>query len=287
MSFSTPLNRSTWIWKTEEILCNDDQVDQFVAFAQQHSINRVYIHVNPDVPHHFFANFIEKCNASVPSGVAVEALMGDPAWIHSPQDHQSLALRLEWVEYYQRQYADDAKLLLQGLHLDIEPWQMDGWHGPDQPDFIRQWLSCFQHLKSWAIAQEPPLPLAADLPFWLHTLQHPDSGERLDVAMMNVLDGAVFMTYRNSPQGLTDIASDALGACFTCQKNREGIYLAIETVPTEEGSHISYHGLGGRKIKEDLGCLEGGHGLRRREHHEMWFGGLAVHDYHTWVQMEE
>lgn len=280
------LGRATWIWKTEEVICNDGQIDQFAAFARRHGINRVYIHVNPDITHEALANFISKCNASGAGHMAVEALMGDPAWINDPQAHQSLQLRLDWIKDYQRRYAH-TPVMLQGLHLDIEPWQLNEWHGPEKRSIIRKWTSCIQYFKSWANAQDPPLQVAADLPFWLHTIQHPDNGERLDTVMMSLLDGAVFMTYRNDPQTLMDIARDALAAGWSCGKRKEGVYLAVETVPSEEGKHISYHGLGGRRLWEDLCCLEGGQGLRKREPHEMWFGGLAVHDYHTWAQMKD
>jgi hypothetical protein len=280
-------NRATWIWKTEEVVGNDGQIDQFVAFAHDNGINRVYIHINPDISHQTLANFIRKCSTSSSGGIAVEALMGDAAWIHTPQAHESLQGRLRWVAEYQGTYANDTQVLFQGLHLDIEPWQLDGWRGLEQPSLIRKWLSCVHYLKDWAQTQHPPLPLAADLPFWLHTLQSPDNGERLDIAMMRILDGAAFMTYRNSPQGLVDIAGEALLACWKCEKRREGIYLGVETVPSEEGSHISYHDLGGRRLRGDMGCLEGGHGLRKREPHEMWYGGLAVHDYHTWLKMDD
>jgi hypothetical protein len=280
---SLNVNRATWIWKTGDIISDEGQTDQFVAFAQRNRINRVHVHINPDLPHQDLAAFIGKCNSStIPGGIVVEALMGDAGWIQNPH-HQSVTTRLRWVEEYQRVYAH---LPIRGLHLDIEPWQLPTWHGADQPEHIRQWVGCLQGFKSWAAAQQPPLPVAADLPFWLHTLQYPGTTDRLDVVMMTVLDGATFMTYRNTPQVLMDVAGAALEAGWRCRRRREGIYLAVECVPSEEGRHISYHGMGKQRLEADLGCLEGGHGLRMRKDHELWFGGLAVHDYHTWSAME-
>lgn len=277
------LNRSTWIWKTSDVICNDFETDQFVAFAQQNGINRVYVHINPDIAYQHLATFIGKCAG----GISVEALMGDPAWIKDPQAHQSLRLRLGWVEEYQRQHAHNMQLQLRGVHFDIEPWQLDDWRGPSQPDLIRQWIGCLRGLRDWAHAQQPPLPVAADLPFWLHTLLCPDSKERLDLVMMRTLDGAVFMTYRNNPQVLVGIASDALLAGWSCQKRMENIYLAVETLPSGEGTHISYHDMHKHRLQSDLECLESGRGLKERKSHELWFGGLAVHDYHTWIAMKD
>lgn len=279
---SRTLNRSTWIWKTSEVICHDFETRQFIAFAQHNHVNRVYVHINPDLAHHHLSNFIGKCAGTI----AVEALMGDPAWIKDPQSHQSLRLRLDWVEEYQRQHAHDIQLLLQGVHFDIEPWQLEEWRGPSHSDLIRQWISCIRGLRDWAHAQQPSLPVAADLPFWLHTLSCPDSKESLDLVMMRALDGAVFMTYRNNPQVLADIASDALLAGWSCRKKIEDIYLAVETLPSEEGTHISYHGMQKHRLQSDLACLESGRGLKQRQVYETWFGGLAVHDYHTWVAME-
>lgn len=282
VSMYQTFNRSTWIWKTAEVICIDVETDRFVAFAQRNNINRVYIHINPDIPHKHLASFIAKCASSI----SFEALIGDPAWIKDPQSHQSLQLRLCWIREYQHQYARDVRFSLQGMHLDIEPWQLEDWRGPCHLDLVRQWVKCVQDLRDWAHAQQPPLLIVADLPFWMHTLQFPDTKERLDLVMMRILDGAVFMTYRNSPESLVSIASEALMAGWKCQKRRENIYLAVETVPSEEGNHISYHGMSNDRLNFDLSCLENGRGLKERLGHELWYGGLAVHEYHAWAAME-
>lgn len=129
--------------------------------------------------------------------------------------------------------------------------------------------------KSWANAQSPPLPVAADLPFWLNTLVD-SAGKRLDLSMLDILDGAVFMTYRNTPQALMDIAQPALQAADGC--GGKYITLAVETVQNNETPTLSYYGMGGKLLSSDLGSMDA--------MAIQWFGGLAVHDYHAWSVMQ-
>lgn len=129
-------------------------------------------------------------------------------------------------------------------------------------------------------AMAPPLPVTADLPFWLHTVPCAGGVDPVD-ALLSVLDGAVFMTYRNAPAVLADIAGPALAAA--ARHPRATVDLAVETRNCdEEGKHLSYHGLGRGRLERDLAVLEG-RVLPGPHRHRM---GLVVHDYHGWAEMQ-
>lgn len=101
------------------------------------------------------------------------------------------------------------------------------------------------------------------------------------MAVLDVLDGATFMVYRNTPDGVLDIAGAGLEAAGGCRETKT-VYLAVETGDTGEGGHVDYHQLSRRRLEEDLRVLE--HSCHRRGYRG--FAGLAVHEYHTWASMK-
>jgi hypothetical protein len=108
--------RATWIWRTGDIICSAEKVDQFALFAESNHIRRVYIHINPDLSCRDFERFVSRCATSE---IAVEALMGDPEWVRNPH-HESFEHRIAWVREYQSAHAHVRELQISGLHLDIE-----------------------------------------------------------------------------------------------------------------------------------------------------------------------
>lgn len=100
-----------------------------------------------------------------------------------------------------------------------------------------------------AMGDELDLPVVADLPFWANTIPCPGSDVTLDVWMLSTLDTANFMTYRNTPSELLSIATPALEAGV---KTGKPVWLAVETVNTEEGDQVSYYGQTLSELLEDL-----------------------------------
>lgn len=95
-------------------------MSRFFSFAQEQDLQRAYLHVNADIPNHYFESFIRQCNAS---GIVVEALMGNPRWILG-DGTPSLQSNLEWIRQYQGNASADTRFT--GLHMDIEVCQTDG-----------------------------------------------------------------------------------------------------------------------------------------------------------------
>lgn len=93
--------------------------------------------------------------------------------------------------------------------------------------------------------------------------------------MLDILDSAVFMTYRNTPQALLDLAKPALQAAGEC--GGKDITLAVETLRNTEAPFVSYYGMGKQRLADDLTSISGVA--------IQWFGGLAVHDYRGWSAM--
>lgn len=272
-----PRGRSTWIWQTRDVISEAASIDRFASFSARNGIRRVFVHVDPDLSFDDFAAFVAKCAGGTPR-IDVEALMGDPGWVLNP-DHESFTSRLDWVTAYQARQAVNPGMQIRGLHLDIEPWHLPDWEA-NKSAYMQSFLQVVRDYTQRAHAMTPPLPVTADLPFWLHTVPWAGGVDPVD-ALLSVLDGAVFMTYRNSPAVLADIAGPALAAA--ARHPRATVDLAVETRNCdEEGRHLSYHGLGLGRLERDLAVLEG-RVLPGPHRHRM---GVVVHDYHGWAEMQ-
>ncbi|ETS82426.1 hypothetical protein PFICI_04302 [Pestalotiopsis fici W106-1] len=251
--------------------------EQFASFAERNGIRRVFVHIDPDLSVADFEAFVARCAAQ---RVDVEALMGDPGWVLNPH-HESFTGRLAWVVAYQARHKGNPAMQIRGLHLDIEPWHLPGWEA-NKSRYMHSFLQVIHNYTQQAHAMTPPLPVTADLPFWLHTVPPPPGcgGDYHVDALLSTLDGAVFMTYRNTPAVLADIAGPALAAA--ARHPGKSMDLAVETRNCdEEGRHISYHGLGLARLEADLAVIEG-RMVPWADRHRI---GVVVHDYQGWTEM--
>ncbi|KAK6080869.1 hypothetical protein SCUP234_04967 [Seiridium cupressi] len=282
---SNSSSRATWVWETADMVNSNTKSNAFITFAKQNNVTMAYVHVDPDVAINNFKAFVTKC---VNSGIVVEALMGNAIWVKQSGD--DLTNRLSWVAQYQKATAGTASLQVKGLHLDVEsvynygkkvvantvvniqPWVLSDWTA-NMATYIRGWENLTSTLKTWANTQQPPLPLAADLPFWLNTL-NATKGGRLDKAIMTILDSATIMSYRNSASALMDVAGAALQMGKTLNKP---VWLGVETCQSQEGNYISYYGLGKKKLTADLASITKLMGTRN--------AGIAVQNNDCWAAM--
>lgn len=114
------------------------------------------------------------------------------------------------------------------------------------------------------------LPVAADLPYWAETITCPTSGKTLDIWMLENLDTATFMTYRNTASELLDIATSVLEAGNTAGKP---VWLAVETVDAADAILISYYGKTFSTLSNDLVAINTTAATYAS------FAGIAIHDY--------
>ncbi|KUI61121.1 hypothetical protein VP1G_08306 [Cytospora mali] len=258
---------ATWIWNTT-LIEDDSQVSQFFSFAEEQGLQRAYLHINADIENRYFMSFIQQCNAS---GIVVEALMGNPKWILGG-GYPTLQANMEWIEQYQGNASADAKFV--GIHIDVELWALEDWQA-NLETYIPAWQKMVNNITSFG--RSLGMTLAADLPFWTHTLSDPKTGETMDIWMLDKLDSVTFMTYRNTVDELLDVAAKPLAAANSAGKP---IWLAVETRASTEPK-VSFKGLAtvttlSSKLKSiRAGCWN-----------HTSFSGIAVHDYFGWVELD-
>ncbi|KAK9421366.1 hypothetical protein SUNI508_05904 [Seiridium unicorne] len=258
-TIKTP-SRATWLWQSD-IIKDSAEVEQFLSFAESNGIKSVYTLIDRDMGQAVFETFIEQCNAS---GIAVEALMGNSEWILGQGD-PTLESQLTWLEQYQGNASASSQFA--GIHMDVEPWGLDGWESNAET-----YTSALQSIVTQitALGQALGLPVAADLPYWADTITCPITGKTFDSWMLDNLDTATFMTYRNTASELLDIATAVLEAGNTAGKP---VWLAVETVDAADALLISYYGKSATTLFNDLVAVNATAATYAS------FAGIAIHDY--------
>ncbi|POS68821.1 hypothetical protein DHEL01_v212785 [Diaporthe helianthi] len=257
---------ATWVWNTT-FITDAAETSQFFTFAQEQGLQRAYLHVDADIDNLYFGIFIQRCTAS---GIAVEALMGNPQWILGGGT-PSLQSNLEWIDQYQGNASADARF--SGIHMDIELWSLSDWQSM-LGTYIPVWQGIVTSVASFARSHS--ITAAADLPFWACTMFDPSTGEAIDSWMLNALDSVTFMTYRNTVEELFKVAEKPLAAADAAGKQ---VYLAVETVASPE-AQVSFKGLVTvSSLSHKLQSIT----LECSNHTS--FAGIAVHDYSGWLAL--
>jgi hypothetical protein len=243
--------RGMWVW-------NQPTPKTLVTFAQARGITELFVSVPNNLPTSARLTWVKSVSKlAVPAGIRLQALGGDPGWIDDP------AAAVAW---------QDAALstgLFSGVHVDIEPWQRGDWN-TDRARVVTGYLDTCDRLQA-----ATTLPLEADVPFWLWTLNNAD-GTAVDAAVLARVDKATVMSYRNTVTGadsITDIAARTLDAGVSAGKP---VRLAVET--TNLGSDPvsakqTFFGTTEAAVNTALDQVDAA------ESGEASYAGMAVHDY--------
>lgn len=261
-------SHATWLW-TSEVISDSSSVTKILSFASSHNISRIHTQVNQDISIDTWASFISKCSTA---GIAVEALFGNSQWIKGTGT-PSLQTTLDWIKSYQSNAAENARFA--GLHMDIEPWGLDDYSSKTST-YLASWQNIITSISSSASSLS--LPLAADLPFWLNTLNSPTTSQTMDVWVLQHIDTATFMTYRNTASALISIAEAPVQAAQTAGKD---VWVAVETtnLGAADNEAQSYYGKTEDVLVSDLTAVENW-GAQYST-----FKGVAVHDYDGWAAL--
>jgi hypothetical protein len=274
-SQATPTpKRAIWLWESN-IIQDSASVATFMSTvtSPDNNIGTVHALIDRDMGNEVWQSFVAKCNAS---GIAVEALMGDKQWINGrvTDDGPTLQHEIDWLAQYQAKAPANAKF--SAIHLDVEPWGLDDWASKKQ-EHVGSLVEIVDTVKSFAIPLN--LPVAADLPFWAHTVPCQDT--TLDTCLLPHLDSVTFMTYRNTPVELLAIAMPVLKAVHAADKGRP-VWFAVETdSKCAEAELISYSGKSAATLLSDLTTVE-----KAAMKGSNNFAGIAIHSYSDFVAME-
>ncbi|KAH8884382.1 hypothetical protein GQ53DRAFT_846310 [Thozetella sp. PMI_491] len=253
---------ATWLWQST-LVADSAGTAQFLSFCRANGVTKVYVQIDPDIQAAAWQSFIAQCAAA---GITVDALMGNHEWVIG-SGKPTLQDSLDWIKQFQGSAPANSKFA--GIHMDVEPWAFADWDS-NQSFYIQGWQNVVQQVSTFG--KQLNMPVAADLPFWTYTLTSPTTGQTLDLWLLNVLDSATFMTYRNTAAGVVSLTPPILSAAHATGKR---VWFAVETTQVEEGN-VSYFGKSAATLASDLKQIASSAAG------DTSFAGIGVHDYNGW-----
>jgi len=247
--------RALWVWTRPT-------PSTLVDFARRNGVGELFLSVPNDLPASTALSWVRSVAALAgPAGIRLQALGGDVGWLGHPE--QAVA----W------QHAALSTGLFAGSHVDLEPWQDARWGTSAQPQAVRDYLAVLDQLRA-----DTALPLEADVSFWLWTIST-DSGQPLDAAVLQRVDGYTIMSYRNTVSGtdsITDIGAHELATAASLGKRSrlavETNYLGADATSTKQ----TFYG----KTRSTLATAL--NAVNTAETEVTGYGGVAVEDYDGW-----
>ncbi|MBP2000379.1 hypothetical protein J2Z69_001398 [Paenibacillus shirakamiensis] len=258
--------RATWLWDTTLIKKSTPDI---LTFMSDNGVNLVYLQIDRTMDAIYYKDFIRQASAK---HIQVHALDGNAAWALVNQ-RPKLNTLFSWIANYQAAALPEERF--QGIHLDIEPYQLPTWK-TNQKNIIAQWQSNVQYTA--AKAKELHLPIAADVPFWLYTFKVASGSQTLTSWMLSQYDSLTYMTYRDKATGIFSAAKPNLLEGAAAGKP---VYAAVETNNTPEGSPISFYEEGAPFMNGELTKLQG------LVQDYTSYAGIAIHDYTGWKMLIE
>lgn len=162
--------------------------------------------------------------------------------------------------------------LLDGVHLDVEPWLHPAWD-TDRPRVVAGYLSVLEE-----VAGAAALPLEADVAWWLHEVATAE-GVPLDAAVARRVDRLTAMSYRDTvtgPDSITDVGrhllATAAAAGVPCRLAVETRFLGTDPASQKQ----TFWGHGPAALAEALVGVDAA-----LADHPL-YAGTAVHDEAGW-----
>ena len=169
--------RALWVWDVSTPAAT-------VELAAANGIVSLFVAVPPWLPESpLLPRLQELSQRARAAGIRVDALGGDPGWLHS----------LRWVVADWLRPAMGTGLFT-GVHVDLEPYTTPDWR-TDRAGVVHRCLDTLSVL----VEAAKPAQVEADIPFWFHEV--PAGRSTLDREVITRAAGVSVMAYRNTAAG--------------------------------------------------------------------------------------
>jgi len=162
--------------------------------------------------------------------------------------HGRVLENLDSVIRYNRESAEDERF--HGIHFDIEPYLIPGFHGPRREMILRAFLELFAEMKRRS--SRAGLTLGADIPFWYdapgeqtyETVTVEYDGERKPVSqhVIDLADEVTLMDYRTVSYGADGTIRHAVGEIEYAGTVGKPILVGLETGPLPDEELLEFRG---------------------------------------------
>jgi len=275
--FDRPV-RAVWVWDGASLKAEPHRME-FVSFCTENRVSLVLLATRGDYQE--LAPLIRLCREK---GMRVHALAGSPEMAVA-QYHQDVASHIRAVAKYNSNCGAGAEM--QGIHLDVEPYLLDGFEGDARDRIIKEYIEMLELAARHRAVRDGSLLLGADIPFWFDSrnrdgkYKYSVKGKPVHEYVMDTTDYVCLMAYRNRLKGADGVFDIIKEELQYAEKRGGHVFVGLET---GSGAGIpektTFYGLGRKKIEESLGEIESVLATNK------CFAGTAVHHYNNWRWLE-
>jgi hypothetical protein len=234
-----------WVWVHEDAPPDPGALG---AFAGAQRVGDAFVSVPWGGPTPLTHDLVAALRAR---GVRVSALGGDPSWVDGDG-------AVTWAR------RATSAWLFDGVHLDIEPWELPEWAGD------RERLLAGLERAVRDVAAATSLPVEVDLAPWLAD-EHPQAF----AGIARQTDRITLMAYRDRAAG---ILSFSAAARRQLAKSRTPYRIGVETIAGPP-PHVTFADDGGAVLERELALVAA------QLAGDRWFAGVAVHDAAGWQSL--
>ena len=235
-----PLRRATWVWYTREIIADSAQSAELLRFCTAHQITDIFL----QIPYQYedgvvtleMPDALRAFNVAAHRvGITVHALDGRPEFILE-RNHDRMFRFVEAIAKFNA--AGDADGRYSAIHLDNEPYVMEGWRNDaERKTIIHDYVKLNRELSRRI--HDANMRFGVDIPFWWDdidsdgnpkfTAPAPSGGQMpLIDAVFDCMDNVGIMSYRERATGPNGV----IGCCATefdlgVRKN-VGVFASVE-----------------------------------------------------------
>lgn len=260
---SVPEVKSTWLWNTDMIV---NQADDIVSFSKEQGVKVIFLQVGENVTADKYRSFISKASKEQ---IQVHALSGRPGW--ALYDNKAEADEfLSWVKDYNTRSKPEERFV--GVQFDVEPYLLKQWKSKRKV-VLQEWMS---NMRAWSQSgKEAGLAVGAAVPFWLNGVNNPNGNGQQPMSewMVSKLDYLAIMAYRDKASQIYDISEHMLQEADSQGKK---VWVGVEVAESEEGEGVSFYAKPASTLNQELSKL-----VDLGDKHES-FAGVAVHSYEAW-----
>lgn len=238
----TPTSRALWVWDSAPLLRDPSARRRFLEFCQARGINIAWVQVTRSAAGNRLQHedsWHDLLRDAHRGGVKIHALDGDPAYVLRERHYVILTL-VDTIIRFNREAPPGQRF--DGIHLDNEPYLLDGWQLPVIREGLLTAYLELNALVQRAVRAEGGLEYGVDIPFWWQYRDDQTGAAIGDVTfagvrkaasfhILDLVDNVGIMDYRNVAGGDDGIIAHARALLEYGNGTKANIFVGVETSP--------------------------------------------------------
>ena len=245
----------TWLWNTSDLMRSDRRLRTVVDWVDRAGFDEVFLQL-PGLPGETGdpadaewddARLQEVVGAFRARGLTVSALDGFRSYA-LPSMHGQVLSVVDRVVRYNTSAPEHARF--HGLHHDVEPYLLAGFHGPRKEGILRGYLGLIR--ESARRVRAVGMEYGMDIPFWYDALdehyQEPVTVEFDGVRkptshhVIDLVDVLTIMDYRTTAYGADGTIRHGSGELDYASQVGRPVLIGLETVELPDETLLEFRG---------------------------------------------